>query len=72
MKTGDPIESLTRQRINVIWDITVSPQHLYKGREKIVMGIAINRQGSVVGLGTKLSRLCFLSIYLSTCLPNLL
>ena len=50
MARGNPSESLAGQRINVTWDVTVSPQRLYKGREKIVKGIAIYIEGSVVGL----------------------
>ena len=54
MARGNPSESLGGQRINVTWDVTVSPQRLYKGREKIVERIAIYIEGSVVGLGTEL------------------
>ena len=38
MARGNPGESLAGQRINVTRDVMISPQRLYKGREKTVMG----------------------------------
>ena len=68
MKRGNPIETLTGQRINVIWDIMVSPSAYVKEGRRMLWGsrligreVLSDWEPSFVA-----SVSIYLSIYLST------